>query len=407
MPLPSADRVQLAYIPETTFGVVPVAGNGAYLRTTGETLNFDLTKENDKEINSTAELTSSTTTGAQAAGDVKVHMQFAEYDRLFASTLRSAWAAYGTNGVGTTFSATMLAGSITAAVAPTGANAFTTLQKGQWFKLNAPTDANDGKFFRVSTVTAPTATVITLDASTPAVASGPVAGSSVSSSRLQNGVTLTPFTLERQVTETTPAQYFTYRGMYPSKFATEFASKSMTEGTFTFLGKDMLLANATALPGVTAASQTYDIQNGVTGVGNIWENGAPLTGTTIKKMTFDIDSGLRAQDGLGVLGLVGVGIGTFVVKGSLEVYFANGALFTKFMNDTYTSLSLSTKDSLGNGYVFSLPRVMLTKATVTAGSKNSDLMATFEYTAYKDVANAVPALRGTLFIDRVGAAVAP
>jgi hypothetical protein len=405
MPLPSADRVQLAYIPETNFGQVPVAGNGAYLRMTGETLNFDLTKENDKEMNATAELTSSTTTGAQAGGDIKIHMQYAEYDRLFASLLRSAWSVYGTNGVGTAFAGTMTATTITAGAAPIGSSAFTTLQKGQWFKLNAPGDANDGKFFRVHGTTAPTTTAITLDPSTPATASGPIAGCTISTSRLQNGVTLTPFTIERQVAEVN--QYFTYRGQYPSKFTTEFASKSMTDGTFTFLGKDMVLNAASQLPGVTAASQTYDIHNGVTGVGNIWENGAPLAGVTIKKMSIEIDSGLRAQDGLGVLGLVGAGIGTFVVKGSLEVYFANGALFTKFMNDVYTSLGLATKDSLGNGYVITLPRVQLTKATVNAGSKNSDLMASFEYTAYKDVANATPALRATMFIDRVGAAVTP
>jgi len=415
MPLPSADRVQLAYIPETTFGVIPVAGNGYNLRTTGETLNFDLTKENDKEISATAELTSSTTTGAQAGGDIKVHMQYAEYDRLFASVLRSAWAAYGTNGVGATFTASVTAGTmgtvasvITAAAAPTTTSAFANLKPGQWFQINMPGDPNNGKVVRNSTSVATTPTTVTLDVNTPLTASTSVASSSISTSRLQNGVTLSSFTIERQVTETSPAQYFAFRGQYASKFSTQFASKSMTEGTFTFLGKDLLApTTVTNLPGTTAASQTYDIQNGVTGVGNIWENGAPLAGTTIKKMTFDIDSGLRAQDGLGVLGLVGVGIGTFMVKGTLEVYFANGNLFTKFMNDTYTSISLMTKDAAGNGYVITLPRVMLTKATVTAGSKNSDLMAQFEYTAYKDANNANTNLRSTMFMDRFGAAVTP
>jgi len=412
MPLPSADRVQLAYIPEASFGVTPNAGNGFNLRTTGESLNFDLTKETDKELNANAEQTSSTTVGAQASGDIKMHMQYAEYDRLFAALLRSAWVAYGTNGVGTTFSASVTAGVmgttasvLTAGAAPVGSSAFTTLQKGQWFKVNMPGDPNDGKFARVSTVTAPTSTAITCDVNTPLLASTAVAGSSISSSRLSNAVTLQSFTIERQVTEVN--QFFAYRGQYPSKFSTEFASKSITDGTFSFLGKDLVRGTATTLPGATAASQTYDIQNGVTGVGNIWENGAPLSGVTIKKMGINIDSGLRAQDGLGVLGLVGVGIGTFVVKGTLEVYFANGVLYDKFMNDTYTSIGLSTRDSFGNGYIITLPRVMLTSAKVMAGGRNTDLMASFEYEAYKDINNATAALQKTMFIDRVGAAVVP
>lgn len=401
--LASANRVQLTYMPETVFGVIPATGTPKNLRMTGESLNFDLTKENDKEIEASGQQTSVSTVGAQANGDVKIHMQYAEYDPFFASVMRGAWTVFGTGGVGSVFIMTSTATTITASVATTGLNLFTLLQKGQWFKLNAPGDPNNGKLLRVSTVTAPTATVITLDVATPAVVATSVAGCSIATSRLANDVTLTPFTIERQISEVT--QYMAYRGMYPSKFSTSFASGSLTEGTFTFLGKDMKRGTVTQLPGAGAESKTFDVQNAVTGVGNIWEGGAPLVGTSIKSLSLDIDSGLRAQDAIGTLGLVGVGIGTFVAKGSLEVYFADGTLFDKFMNDTFTSISLSTADKDGNGYVFQFPRVQLTAAKVMAGGRDTDLMASFEYTAYADKANTVPALRKTLLIDRVGAAV--
>lgn len=412
----SANRVQLAYIPEATFGVIPVAGNPLALRQTGESLTFSLTKENDKEINADGQLTSSTTTGAQADGDIKVHVQYAEYDRFLASTLRSAWSVFGTNGVGAAFAGTFTAGTmgtvastITASVATSGSSLFTTLKPGQWFQIDAPGHANDGKVVRNSVTVPATATVITLDVNTPLAAGTSIANCAVSTSRLTNGVTLTSFSIEKQMLDVN--QFMTFRGMYPSKFSTSFASKQLTEGTFTFLGKDMLTSGSgqdlttTRLPGVVAASQAYDIQNAVTGVGNIWENGAPLASTFIKSMSLDVDSGLRAQDAIGTLGLIGVGIGTFMAKGSLEVYFADGALFTKFINDTYTSITLSTQDAAGNGYVFTLPRVMLTGAKVMAGAKDTDLMASFEYTAYADKPNANPALRQTMFVDRFGAAV--
>lgn len=416
MPLASANRVQLGYSPEDTFGTVKATGNYFNLRMTGESLNFDLTKENDKEITSDGQMSSVSTTGAQAAGDVKVHMQYAEYDRFFASVMRSAWVAFGTNGVGAAFSGTFttgtmgtVAGTITAGAATSGSSIFTSLQRGQWFKLNAPTNGSDGAIVRVSTTVAPTSTVITLDVNTPLPAAATtLAGCSIAASRLTNGVTLTPFSIERQVTDTTPAQYMVFRGMYPSKFSTSFASGSLTEGTFTFLGKDMRRRDTTSwLAGTAVASQAYDIQNAVTGVGNIWENGAPLASTSIKSLSLDIDSGLRAQTAIGTLGLVGVGIGTFMAKGTMEVYFADGALFDKFLNDTFTSVSFSTKDTAGNGYVFTFPRVQLTSAKVMAGGKDTDLMASFEYTAYGDKGNAIPALRQTLFIDRFGAAVTP
>lgn len=410
--LASANRVQLCYVPEATFGVTPGTGNPYNLRMTGESLNFDLSKENDKEINNTAQMTSVSTVSAQAAGDIKVHMQYGEYDRFFASVLRSTWTAYGTNGVGTVFSGSVTAGTmgtvasvITAAVAPTTTSAFSVLKPGQWFKLNMPTHANDGKIVRVSTSVATTTTTITLDVNTPLAAATTVANSSVATSRLTNGVTLTPFSIERQMSEVT--QYMLFRGMYPSKFSTSFASGSLTEGSFSFLGKEMVRLGATGLTGAPAASLAFEIQNAVTGVGNIWENGAPLASTYIKSLSMDVDSGLRAQDAIGTLGLVGVGIGTFVAKGSLEVYFADGTLFDKFLGDTFTAISFSTKDSSGNGYVITFPRVQLTSAKVMAGAKDSDLMASFEYTAYGDMANANAALHQTMFIDRFGAAVTP
>lgn len=401
----SADRVQLAYAAEDTFGDVSNS-TPRFVRMQSESLNFDLTKETDKELNATAEQTSSTTVGAQAGGDVKVHMQYAEYDPWFAALLRSAWTEYGTNGVGAAFTADFAANSITADVAPVGPSAFTTLQPGQWFQVVAPGDANDGKLLRASSTVAPTATVIELDPNTPAIVSADVVGVTLSSSRLKNAVSLTSFSLERQIAEV--GQFFTYRGCMPSKFSIELASRALTDGTFTFIGKDLIPPTATTnLNGAPTASNTYDIQNGVKGVGQIWEGGAPLAGTKIKRVSLDIDSGLRAQDALGELGLAGVGIGTFVVKGTLEVYFANGALFDKYLNDTYTSISFSTKDADGNGYVITLPRVQLTNGKVVAGGRNTDLMATFEYTAYRDVKNTVPALRATMLMDRFGAAVAP
>lgn len=408
----SADRVQLAYIPEATFGTTPTTGSGYNLRMTGESLDFNLTKTSDKEIAADGQPTSVTTTNAQAAGDIKVHMQYAEYDRFLAAVLRSSWSAYGVNGVGTSFSATITAGTlgttastITAGAAPTGASAFTTLQPGQWFRLVCPGSANDGKLVRNSTVTAPTATVITLDVNTPLAAANAVAGSMVQTSRLTNGTTLTSFSIEQQSSDVN--QYFLFSGMIPSKFSTAFTAAQLTEATFTFLGKAAVRAATTGLPGTTAASNTYDIHNGVAGIGNLWEGGAPLTSTSIKSMTVEIDSGLRAQEALGTKGLVGIGIGTIAVKGTLEVYFANGTLYDKFSSDTYSSLAVSTQDSAGNGYVITIPKLLLTSAKIDAGSKNSDLMASFQYEAVADRGNAVAALQKTVIIDRVGAAVTP
>lgn len=398
----STNRLQLAYIPETNWGVTPVTGAGAYLRMTGESLEWTRTKQSDKEIRSDRQLSSTTTVSAQAAGDVKIHMQYAEYDPLFAALMQNSFVKYGTNGVGTTFTADYTTSTLTASAAPSGASAFTTLQQGQWFLLVAPTSPNNGKLFRVSTTVAPSSTVLTVDPGTPFVAATGVALCTVSTARLTNGVTMPSFTLEKYAADV--GQYFTYTGMCVSKFATSFASGSLTEGTFTFLGKSQTAQGSTLLPGSTAASQPFNIQNGVTGVAEVWEGGAPITGTAIKSLSLTIDNTLRAQEAIGTLGLAGIGVGTFMVKGTMEIYFADLSIYNKFNNDTYTQVVLSSQDAAGNGYIFTMPKVSLDTNKVEASGKDADLMMTFDYSCYGDMTNTIPALRQTLFIDRVGVA---
>jgi hypothetical protein len=391
-------------IAESVYNTIPVSGNPYNLRMTGESLDFTRTKESDKEIRDDRQLSTTTTVDAQAAGDIKVHVQYAEYDRLFAAVLQDTWTVFGTNGVGTTFTADYTATTITASVATSGSSIFTSLQKGQWFRLLAPSTANDGKLLRVSSSVAPTTTVITLDANTPATVATATALCVIQTSRLTNGVTMPSFTLERGMSDIN--QFMAYRGMCVSKFATQFSAGALNDGTFSFMGSGFTRNTATNLPGTPVVSQTYNITNGVTGVGNIWAGGAPLT-DSIKSMTIDIDNTLRGQKAIGTLGNVNIGVGTFMVKGTMEVYFANGTLYDQFANDTFTSVNLSVQDTSGNGYVLTFPRVMLTAAKVQAGSKDADLMASFEYTAYADLANATTALRKTMFMDRVGVAVLP
>jgi hypothetical protein len=407
----STSRTQLRYTVETTPGTTPTTGNSYNLRMTGESLDFALTLTGDKEIRPDRQQTSATVTDAKAAGDVKVHFQYAEYDRWFAGLLQNAWSAYGTNGVGTTFTATVTAGvlgvtasTITAAVAPTGTSAFTDLQPGQWFQFQAVGDPNNGKLFRVSTTVPASATVLTLDVNTPAVASTD-SDAAISSSRLTNGTTMVSYSLEKNFEDI--GQFLIYRGMNVSKFTTTFSSASLTEATFSFMGMNSNIGTATELPGAPIASQTYAIQNAVTGVGNVWENGAPIVGTAIKSLSLNVDNSLRDQMAIGTLGAAGIASGTLQVKGSLEVYFANETIYNQYLNSTYTSLSVSSQDALGNGYVITMPHTILTTGKVAAGAINQDLIATFDYEAKADLGNANPLLQQTIFIDRVGAAVVP
>ena len=404
MALASTSRVQLSYIKEVTFGVTPIAGTVRKLRITGESLNFTINKETSSEINDSRSSSSMIPTSAEAAGGVQAEMQFAEYDPFIEATLQSTFSGIGGTGVGTVFSATIAATTITASAATTGTSAFTTLQPGQWFTLSGTSSANDGKLFRVSKVTAPTTTVITLDPGTPGVVGGPYAATKVLAARLTNGVTQPSFTLQRTIGDV--GEYFSFRGMTASSMSLSVASGSLSTVEFSFMGRDSLQDDATLLPAIVTDSQSYQIMSGVSGTTcALWANGAPLAGTFINSISFSYDNSLRQQTALCALGAIGIGSGQINCTADIEVYFASGATFYKeLLDNTNIEIAFTSYDAEGNGYIFTLPAANVSSYTVNAsGGSDSDLMASISLTALRDAANTVPALRKVLFIDRVGA----
>lgn len=402
MTLASSSSVAVRAIKESQFGVIPTTGNPIELRITGESLSFDITKEVSKEINKNRTNSSIVPVSANASGDLMSEIYYAGNDEMLASTLQSAWSVFGTNGVGTAVSVDVTATTITAAVAPTGANAFTNLKPGQWFRLESA-GANDGKILRVSTTTAPTTTVITLDTNTPGVAS---TGESVQiqSSRLTHGTTQTSWTLERENSDI--GVFIAYKGMTPSKVSWSIASAALSGMTFSFMGKDGLENTATNLPGTPTPSPAYEIQSGVGGATSaVWADGAPITGTYVKSVTLDFDNALRSQEAIGTLGAVAIGSGTIACTLTMQVYFANKDLFTKFRQNTNSSFIFSTTDNDGNGYILTIPKANITTWKSNAGAKDQDQMLDITVTALSDDGNAVAALRKLLFIDRIGQAV--
>ena len=409
MALASTSSIQVRLIAEVTPGTTPGAGQNYDIRITGESFDFAIQKEASKEINASRMTTSEAPVGASSSGGYQAELSYNEHDAVLAALLQSTWTVYGTAGVAGAAStvaatATTLTASATTAV-PNPNDSWVLLKKGQWFMLEHPATANNGKLFRVSTITAPTTTVITLDVSTPAAIVAATAGGKVKTSRLTHGTTQTSFSIERQALDV--GQYFIYKGMTPSKMTLNGASGALTTMSIDFMGLGVARNNATFLGGSSNNPSTaYGVHSAVSNAQSlIWEGGEPAVGTFVKSVSLEFDNALRNQSAIGSLAPVGIGNGTIAAKATMSVYFANGDLFDKFIANTGTSLIWASLDSAGNGYVFTAPNANVNAFKITAGSKDQDLMADVTLTLLGDQANADAALRKVLIIDRVGAAV--
>lgn len=396
MALGTSNRSSISIIEEPVFGVIPVTGNSKALRFTGESLDFTLNKTKSSEIRSDRQVSDLITVGAAAAGGFNLEWSFAEYDELLQAVTQGTWDYLGIAGVSAPVTATFTADTLTASVATTGVNSFTKLQKGQFVKIAGSTVAGQNKVAQVSKTVNPTTTVITFEG-TPFTGFTGAGGAAVtvSAGRLTNGVVQRSFTIERAHEDI--AQFFAFRGLTADKLSLTFASGSLISGMFEFMGRDSVRSGTTQLPGTITPSRQFDITNAVSGVGNIMENGVALTNTFIKSIKLDVGNALRARDAIGILGAASIGSGEFSVDGTLEVYFADGAMYDRFINSQASSIQFVVQDGAGNGYAFNIPKLKLSNGKVNSGGKDQDIMFSAGFSGLVD-----PVSGKTLLIDRFG-----
>lgn len=394
--LASSARSYLAYKLEgtypTNFGVLQ-AGNGTLLARTKDDLNADFNYVESKTIRSDRQVAGVTQVDTTIQGSFDWEQVWKEYDPFVQAAVQNDYTVYGTNGVSGAMALTPAVNSFTAAVAPTGNDAYSNLHLGQWFVVRPPAGASAAvkayfasRPFRVSLITAPTTTVITLDASTPVdtaiTGTSSITGCNISTSHVRNGTTVKSYSME--VGHLDIGQYRQYLGMITAKMMVKIDPGSIVTGTFEFMGKSADIKQATGM-GTPSASQSGTPANGTKGIFDIIENGTSLSASTyLKNAEFTIDNTLRDQKAVGVFGNAGVGVGTLRVTGKLQVYFTDALMYSKVLNATNSSLAIPVLDKDGRGYVYYFPFITYTAMKADTGAMDSDSMLNIDFTATLD-----------------------
>lgn len=390
----SAANGQLRYMEESVPGVVEVAGNCIELRMTSPTTKAAISTVKSNEVRSDRLKTGSTRTDMNIDGGFNFELSGKEYDPFFESLLSDTWAHYGTAGLGASFTATTLAGSITAGVATTGSSDFSNLGLAEWFKVVPPSGASQSvkdyfadRWFKTHGSTPATNTVITLDASTPIEAPGivtGVAGYKISQSIIANSTTRKYFSLEYEMSDV--SEFMLFKGMRANTMDLSIDVGAIITGSFGFIGMGHESNQTTGLPGTPVASQTLEVMNAVTDVGTIYEGATDLldNGSFIKSVKFNVNNNLRGQKAVAVFGNAGVGEGELALSGTLDVYFPDATYYRKWLAGTNTKLSFGMADSLGNGYLLDFGKVTFRDVALNPGGGNEDVMLSLPFDAFYD-----------------------
>lgn len=367
-----ADRVQMSYALESTFGTAPT---GAYeiFKITSESLRQDTTITPSLLIRSDRQTATVVRTNLSGAGTVNSELHYGEFDDFFEYGILAdtSWSTAATPVTATDIDAADGDNSLNS-----GASAFTGFTAGEWIFVSGFAAANNNGFFKLTSATTAKLVIDGVALTTEAV--GPSVTVTEAAS-ITNGTKLQTTTIEKQYADLTNI-FSLHHGMAIDSFGVSVSTDGIVSVNFDFVGKDE--TSATASPGSSYnAADTTIPMNSVDDVNKILENDAILASTNY---SFTLSNNLRARQEIGTLGAISIGTGNIDVTGAVQGYFTAHAVMDKYLNQTLTSNAVGFKDAAGNGYVFDFPEVKYTTGQRVVTGQNSDIIQDMAFQAFMD-----------------------
>ena len=377
-----SNRTEVAYVAETTWGVVPASPTLQTLRMTGESMTMETSVVDSAEIRSDRQKSDTIRTAISVTGDINYELSYGTYDDfLVAALFASAWStAVSDVSADTGISVVASSNSFVGADGD-----FDGYSVGEWIEVSGCANAANNGIFKIASISSSNPGVSDNDtlAIVQDVLVDESAGEAVTikqGSSITNGTTVHSFTIEREYTDVASAFAY-YTGMTINSWSLSIDQEAVISGSFSFMGAEETWAASTVGTGTNTAESTTKIMNSVDGLENLYEDGSSYEAISF---SLELQNNLRLLSILGQLAKDGIGTGLCNVTGTLQAYFSGIDAMTKYKNFTSTSLAMVLKDSAGNRYVLDIPEVKLTAGQAAASGQSTDIIADFSWSAMAD-----------------------
>jgi hypothetical protein len=176
-------------------------------------------------------------------------------------------------------------------------------------------------------------------------------------SQLKDGSLYTPFFIERGHPDI--SEYFQFMGMSADVWEMSFKDQDIVEGSYAFVGlKTETIKTPTV--GATYSDATDNPEfSTVTNVQNVKIDNVPVAECHVKEWTVTVKNNVTGKTGVGILGACSANAHKIDITGKLTAYFEDTDLYKKLLAGTTFSFSWELLDSLGNKYMFLIPRAVL------------------------------------------------
>lgn len=356
------NRTNLYFAEESAFNETPATPQLIELPFTGESLKHNKATDISAEIDPNRNIDDLVEIGVDTNGAINFELQHSAYDKFFEGVFCSTFLA-------DTMAAIACDISASGQTITRNTGTFTAQQRAaKYVKVaGAANSGNNG----IKRVVSWTATVITLAAGSLTTNETGVS-LTMNTKYIRNGVTPKSFLLEKKFGDIT--QFIHYRGQVPNTFALEVTAKQKITGNFGFMGAKGVAPSGTTIGNGSPTAKTTDpIMRAGANVGALLADGSAIT-AGIKGLSLAINNGFRGRDVINSKEWASLGMGDFEVKGSINAYFIDGTLLTKYYAHTALALHHGFVDNLGQVIAFTYPKIQFTEGDPNISGQNEDVM---------------------------------
>lgn len=248
-------------------------------------------------------------------------------------------------------------------------------------------DAPLGGFYTIVSVSDD---AIVVDRDVPVLAAG--GNVTIKGSMLRNPSRSADITPQSATIETSfhdVGQHFVVDGLRTGGVSMEVTAGSIVTGSSTLQGRETKRSSLAKLDNeanyTVLEAATTEVVSATANVGALAVNGVEQS-TAIRSIQFSLEGNLRNQQAVGSKFPVGIAAGRLNLTGSIEAYFADGAMYDRFLNHETVSLAFPIIDVDKNTYYFTIPAFKVTSDPVAPGGIDQDVMETMEFSALRDAA---------------------
>ena len=203
------------------------------------------------------------------------------------------------------------------------------------------------------------------------------------SGELVTGTTESSYSIEKAFTDI--ERYINFKGMRVDTMSLEMSYGSIITGSFGLAGAGATTPAVSIVgAGTSAAPLSTEVFVGSSDVGSVTIDGAPAD-ICISTLSLNVSNSHRAINCIGNLYPKNQKAGTSNVTGSATVYLGQDSfeLYKDSLESGRVALSYAVTDGT-NTYLFELPRLTLQVDAPQAGSLDSDVELTVNFTAIYD-----------------------